>query len=243
MGVIFFNGKNSKDYGIEVETFPEYVVPKRMYDVTHVPGRNGDLVLDTGSYSNVTQSYSISFGREQMTYEDMAGKVARWLHNSIGYCKLEDSYNPHFYRLALYEEEVAFSNISNEGGKATISFNCKPQKFLKNGDRKQTFTKTGSIKNPTFEHSRPIVTVYGEKASTKNAAITIGTSTVTFGDGIDGYVTIDSEIQDVYKNEVNMNQSVTLSSGYPLLTPGVNSISFSNSGIKKVEVISKWWTV
>ena len=46
MGVIVFNGISSKDVGIEVETFPEYTIPEREYEAIHVPGRNGDVIID-----------------------------------------------------------------------------------------------------------------------------------------------------------------------------------------------------
>ena len=37
MGIVMFNGKSSKDVGIEVETFPTYDVPEKEFEVIHVP--------------------------------------------------------------------------------------------------------------------------------------------------------------------------------------------------------------
>ena len=50
MGVIIFNGIPSTNYGIHVEKPPVYATPERDYEVVHIPGRNGDLVIDNGSW-------------------------------------------------------------------------------------------------------------------------------------------------------------------------------------------------
>ena len=59
MGIITFNNISSKSVGLEVETFPDYVAPQKIYEVTHVPGRNGDLVRDTKTYE--TKEYIIIY--------------------------------------------------------------------------------------------------------------------------------------------------------------------------------------
>ena len=64
MGVIIFNGRSSKDRGIEVWSPPNYQVPQKDYDTIHIPGRDGDLLIDKESYKNVSRSYTVSFGQE-----------------------------------------------------------------------------------------------------------------------------------------------------------------------------------
>lgn len=136
MGELIFGGISSKEIGLEVEHFPDFEIPERDYTVTHVPGRNGDVIWDNGSYKNVSRKYDISIGRfgmdnHQETYEQMAVRVLNWLHQSSGYLRLEDSYEPSYYRLASYKENANLTNILAQGGKATITFDCKPQRFLK----------------------------------------------------------------------------------------------------------------
>lgn len=47
MGVITFNGIASDKLGIQVEHPPGYETPKKDYEIVHVPGRNGDVYIDT----------------------------------------------------------------------------------------------------------------------------------------------------------------------------------------------------
>lgn len=237
MGVIIYNGLSSKDFGIVVEHPPNYELPERNYDTYHVPGRNGDVIVDLGSYNNVDRSYEIAVGDLDKWFPEMAMKVSAWLHSGSGYARLEDSYEASHYRLASYHESVSIENILFHGGRATIHFNCKPQRFLKAGDKKRTFKKAGIIHNPTSFSSEPIITVYG----TGSGVLVIGGYTVTISD-IGSTVVINSELQDAYKGAENRNPYVTLSSNFPRLVPGDNRISFSG-GITSVEVIPKWWTL
>ena len=55
MGIVIFNGISSKDLHIQVQTEPDYDFPEKDYNVTHVPGRNGDIVIDQGSWQNVSR--------------------------------------------------------------------------------------------------------------------------------------------------------------------------------------------
>lgn len=237
MGVIIFNGLSSKDFDIEVELFPTYQTPRKDYDVVHIPGRNGDLYIDKGSYQNVDRKYEIAVGSFEKSYTEMANKLSEWLHSASGYSRLEDSYEPGYYRLAVYEEEMELSNIYNQGGRTYITFNCKPQRFLKLGDRPVKFTAVGNLRNPTRFNSLPIITIKG----TGEGVLRVGDYTVTIS-SIDSYLTVDSELQDAYKGAVNKNSSITLSSGFPILKPGLTEISYSG-GITEVEVIPKWWTL
>ena len=62
MGVITFNGIASDKLDIQVEHPPGYETPKKDYEIVHVPGRNGDVYIDKGSYQNVSRTYDIAMG-------------------------------------------------------------------------------------------------------------------------------------------------------------------------------------
>jgi phage-related protein len=147
MGVITFNGQSSSDYGILVEHPPGYHIPTRDYEYIHVPGRNGDLIIDKGSFQNGRRSYEIAFGDTTENYAEMASKVANWLHSASGYAELSDTYEgtvtignqtkPKYFRLASYVDEVDIENILFHAGRAEIEFNCKPQRYLTSGTYKE----------------------------------------------------------------------------------------------------------
>lgn len=237
MGFIIFNGISSKDYHIQVEHPPGYDTPERDYEVVHVPGRNGDVVIDKGSYQNKDRSYEIAIGSEDRFFPEMANDISEWLHSAVGYARLEDSYEPEYYRMAVYKEETEIENILFHAGRVTVKFNCKPQRFLKAGDTIVKFTSSGILKNPTRQIALPVITVYG----TSSGVLTIGEYIVSISNIRDSVV-INSEMQDAYSGLTNRNADITLTKGFPKLKKGETTISFSG-GITSVEVIPKWWTL
>ncbi len=237
MGIVIFNHVSSKDYGIQVEHPPEYQTPAKDYELIHIPGRNGDLVIDSGSYQNVNRSYQIAIGDERRDFTDMANIIAEWLHSASGYARLEDSYEPEYYRMAMFQSELSIENIMQHAGRVTVEFNCKPQRFLKSGEEILQLSSDTVLRNPTGFHSLPSIVVYGSgqgELGVNGQAITIT--------NINGFIVLDSDIQDAYKGSVNRNSDIILHNGFPRFIPGENNIAW-RGGITNVEVIPRWWTL
>jgi len=243
MGIVVFNGISSKDVGVEVETFPSYAIPEKEYDVVHVPGRNGDLIIDSGTYKNVKRSYAVSVAtHDKFTYSQVMNKVAEWLHSASGYARLEDSYDRDYYRMAYYNTAVSFENIFNQAGRGTIEFICKPQRFLKDGEIPVTFTSNGSIQNRTINPASPIIKVIKTQADSTGTLV-IGDIAISIAEGSGSPIIIDCELQDAYSGDVNKNSVITLTSGvFPKLYPGSNAIQI-NSAISSIEITPRWWTI
>jgi phage-related protein len=237
MGVIIFNDISSRDYDIQVEKLPDYETPEKDYDIIHVPGRNGDVIIDKGSYKNTRRRYQLSVGSLTKDFVSMANAISEWLHSASGYARLEDSYEPEYYRMAMYKDSGLIENLLGSAGRTSIAFNCKPQRFLKSGDESTVFSEAGTIFNPTGFKSFPTIIINGNGAG----VLRIGIYTVSVS-SIDTSVTINSDIQDAYNGMENRNSTITLNNGFPKLVPGENNISFSG-GITSVEVIPKWWTL
>lgn len=237
MGIIIFNGISSMDYGIQVETRPDYETPEKDYDVIHVPGKNGDVVVDMGSYRNVGRAYNIVIGSLEREFTPMANDISEWLHSTSGYARLEDSYEPDYYRLAIFKDSGVINNIYGRAGRTSISFDCKPQRFLKVGDQTINVQNGESLINPTGFQALPIITIKGSGSG----LLIIGDYSISIS-SIDSEIIINSEVQDVYKGLVNKNSSVSLANGFPKLIAGSNNVLFSG-GVTSVEVIPKWWTI
>lgn len=240
MGVIIFNEIPSTDYGIHVEKPPVYAIPERDYEVVHIPGRNGDLVIDNGSYKNVKRAYSISVGELDGNFTTLAAGVSEWLHSASGYARLEDTYEPDYYRMAYYVADAEMENLFHQAGKMAVEFNCKPARFLKVGEKPVAFSAAGSLNNPTFQKSFPKLAIAVSGAGT----ITLNDQTITIS-GISAATNmiIDSELQDIYQadTKTNLNSKVSFSNGlFPTLISGLNTISFTGS-ISSVEVTPRWW--
>lgn len=236
MGIVIFNGISSNDLHIQVQTEPDYDFPEKDYEVTHVPGRNGDIVIDQGSWQNVSRKYNLAMDAGKISYTEVASKLVQWLHSASGYARLEDSYEPDFYRMAMYKDSGSISNIYNKAGQIEIEFTCKPQRYFKSGEIADIFTTSTEYRNPTDFPAKPLIKIHGSGSGT----VKIGSYTVTINDILDGMV-VDSEQQDTYKDQTNCNFKVSITE-YPKLIAGNNAISISG-GVTSIEIIPRWWTL
>lgn len=260
MGIIVYNGEPSTNYYLHVEHPPVYTFAERNYEVTHVPGRNGDLVFDQGSYNNVDTSYEVSVGSLDKFLPDLARGVSEWLHAPTGYARLEDSYTPQFYRLGMYTESASFTNELMHAGRSTITFNCKPQRFLKDGEKEIELPiaygreASATIINPTNFTAIPEI-IFGSNAiSDWNVYITItnalGTVRYHFQGAVSrsGDICIDGELMQCYMlGGGNYNTRLTLTDGvFAKFPPGETTVKIAYLGdapIQRAKVIPRWWTL
>ena len=199
---------------------------------TAIPGRNGDLLLSNRRYGNVSLTYHIGI---QRGFADKYGAFMNFLLQEPGYHRLEDSYHPEHYRVAVMDAEVSPKvGAYNVSGSFDLTFSCKPQQYLKSGERRQILTGSGTVYNPTLFDARPLLRIYG------TGQVIIGDVTVTVTE-CDEYTDIDCELEDAYKDSVNKNGCLILSGGeFPVLQPGTTGIIFG-AGVTKIELIPRWW--
>lgn len=57
MSIIMWAGKSSLDVNVVVERYPNQPGPSRRFEAIQIPGRNGDLFIDSGAYDNYIQEY------------------------------------------------------------------------------------------------------------------------------------------------------------------------------------------
>ena len=160
-GTITFNGTSSEDFGLIVEKLPPSVHASRRGDLITIPGRNGVIVREDGSYDTYQQEYQISFSQAAQNRDPyaVARDIAVWLLGSPGFCRLEDGFEPEHFRLARYSGAFDVDTVLMEYGKATLTFDVQPQRYLKSGETPLTFTggSTTSITNPTQFEARPLL--------------------------------------------------------------------------------------
>lgn len=233
--MIWWGGVCSEDVGVVVERFPSQNGPARRLETIQIPGRNGDLIIDSGAYDNYTQEYEVYFHAGVDQTPQAARDVRAWLASSVSYQRLEDSYDPDCFRMAYYAGPAEIENIMNEFGRMVISFICKPQRFLRIGEQVLSCTAGGSLFNPGLP-SLPLIKVSGSGAG----YLYIGAYTVQIL-SLDGYVMLDSDTQNAYKDTLNKNSTISAPE-FPVLQPGENTISW-DGGITSVEITPRWWTV
>lgn len=235
MSVIVWAGVRSDTCGVVVERYPNQSGPARRFEVIQIPGRNGSLYIDSGAFDNYTQDYEVYFNANKEKTPSGARAVRSWLQSPIGYQRLEDSYDPEFFRVAYYAGPSTIENVMNLFGRATISFYCKPQRWRKDGEVASVFLTPGAIYNDLFP-ALPLIKVIGNGTG----ILSVGGVTIRISE-IDEYVVIDCDLQDAYKGTQNKNNTISLDS-FPVLNTGENMIGWSG-GIESVEITPRWWTV
>lgn len=233
---LVWNGISSLDLGLVIQSPPAYQYPEKDVTSTHIPGRNGDVITDNGSYKNITRTYSLGVGFKPGTdFISNSQDIVKWLTSDRGYRRLEDDYDPTAYRLAKYSSGGSFTNICDGAISFSVDFDCKPQRFLKSGENILSFTSNEfSLENPSQFSSLPEITLEGLKPdisseillSLENNGETI--SDVTFKDIDTPSITIDSENQEVYyqtqdlASKININGKV-----FPKFPKGSTKVTIS----------------
>lgn len=234
MHYFVLDNEKSRSYGLYLTGSGAFNAPERAVETLEVPGRNGNLIIDQGHFKNVIQSYKAFVPKD---FPANAAAIRAWLLSKPGYRRLEDTYNPEYYRLARYAGSLNFDvRALCRGAETELLFDCKPQRFLKSGETAVSVSSGSSIYNPTRFDALPIITVKGSGYGT----VSIGNTFVLIS-SIDTFVTIDCEMQDAYKNSENKNGTIHLSE-FPKLSPGASAVSFSG-GISEVLITPRWWTL
>lgn len=142
---ITFNGTLSDDLGVIVERIPNPQIAARRGTTEVVPGRNGVLLQDDGSYATTNATYEMHISAEGGKLYKRAREAAAWLLSKPGFLRLEDSYEPDVFRLARYNGGVDITSYFLNHGRFLASFECQPQRFLKSGE--MVFTLDGGSDN------------------------------------------------------------------------------------------------
>ena len=158
MGMIFkgltFGGINSLDYGIFITGEAVYNAPERSVTSIEIEGRNGDLLIDNGRFLNIEVSYPAGcFAESQQDFKEKIELFRNAIVSQISYQRLTDDYNPDEYRLAVYKSGLDVNvAVLHQGGEFTLTFDCKPQRFLTSGETERSIpewsdmhTDSGSI--------------------------------------------------------------------------------------------------
>lgn len=233
MNYLIFAGQSSLDHRMAVEHCPSYPAGQRSVTKATIPGRNGDEVQDDGTYANVVQPYEIWFnGQPFGGFNAGAARVANWLLGPKGYQRLEDSYDPETYRMALYAGPMDITNWMLRRGRATLEFDCKPERWLKSGQIPVTIT-SGEVLYNAWRETKPLLYVTG------NGTLNIGTKSITIS-GTSGEVTIDCDVKDAWQGINNLNGNIEVANrDWPTLPPGETTVTYT--GLTSVKIVPRWW--
>ena len=138
-------------YKLSPINFPS---PARDIKMVPVAGKNGFVVYDTGAYKNVEITAELVI-EPQKHYEDILSQyddIRDAIMTQKGYQRLEDSLYPNEYRLAI-ATDCMLSEVDAALGKATITFDAMPQRFLKSGELPVAFTDSSKSQQTIYQYS------------------------------------------------------------------------------------------
>lgn len=161
---LIFDGVNTSDYGIVISGEGTYNAPKREVDMFSIPGRNGNFALDKGRFENIEVTYPAANHEpnDLSTFRSNMDDLRNALASRIGYKRLEDTFHPDEYRMAMFKDGLEANMVGQAmASQFDIVFDCKPQRFLKSGGTEQTIANGGTITNPTLFESSPLLEVEG----------------------------------------------------------------------------------
>lgn len=197
-GAIFkgftFDNESSKNYGVYITGEPVYNAPERDVEVVAIPGRNGAFVKDNGRFENITVSYPAGmFGDEQTDFAEGIRDLRNFLASRKGYCRLSDDYNAGEYREAVYKSGLDVSpEAMGRAGQFNLTFECKPQRFLKSGETPVSVTSGDTLTNPTLFDAKPLIRF---NSSGADGSISIGDRNIGVLSAALGIANLDLSVQ------------------------------------------------
>lgn len=169
--IILFNGRSSTDFEMIVTEYPVLSRGVRRGDAYQIAGRNGTQIREDDTFENYTMTYKVAFPEDRGP-SVTTSEIARWLLGSSGFCRLEDTFEPDFYRLARYAGPLNVSQLLDKCGETPLAFDCQPERYLKTGEKAVTLFEnvdlvhdshgvSTTIHNPTAFDAAPLIRFTG----------------------------------------------------------------------------------
>lgn len=246
----WFDGESAAAHGLAASGSGTFNAAERDVETVAIPGRNGDLIIDNGRYKNISVAYPVSICSD---FAANAERCRAWLGSKTGYHRLEDDWDPDHYRLGRFQGPLEFSpGFLNRTAEGTVTFDCKPQRFLKTGEFPMTVTEGMTLVNPTRFAAKPLIRVEGSGTVLLYLNKDYIGIAVQFPDWTN-HVYFDCEALDAYyvkesgaRGDANSCVSITgTNKGLPELRPGASEIIMITSlgEISQVQITPRWWTL
>lgn len=242
---VVFNGKDLREFLVYTSGDQTFSAPQHMYDTITIPGRNGDFKRDLGRYSNIEVQYSAWIASD---FRNNMQALRSYLLSAEGYCRLEDTYDPDHYRLGTFEGPLDVKGYyGSTFGSFTLKFNCKPERWRKDGDNLYTLYNNAVFYNDTDFIPRPLLIIIPNSSS---ISIIVGNKEGNFqitGTGLTSGSTyyIDTDLMQCYKGSISKTNYANSSFDFTdrqrwfKLIPGENTIGYS--GVKSLQIKPRWY--
>ena len=264
-----FGTVNSADFGIYIGGEGTFNAPERRGEMITIPGKNGALFLDEGAFENIELTYpAFNYEEDLETFRTKLAGLRNALCSQIGYQRLTDTFHPDEYRLAVFKSGLDVSPIKyNTASEFNIVFDCKPQRFLIDGDEPYSFIISwdgltdengeqlqteadedifggiglgNNIVNPTPFEAKPLLMITG------SGNVSIGSQIISVMD-ISNSTTIyiDCETMEIYTLEgvvaTSASSHVSFNGNdFPVIPVGSSGVTYTT---QRIEIIPRWWRI
>ena len=225
-----FNGINSLNMGVEISAFPPITKPERKVQTLDIPGRSGTLHIDDGTYSSYTLEIECivdPFSKNKQKID----KILNWLD---GKGDLIISTEPDKVYTAYVIQSIPLTNVIGVFPQFLVTFEVQPLKKSVNFRNEIVkITKKTMINNVGTVDSTPTITIYGSG----NVILKINDEEFSIRN-VDQYITINSELLEVYKDDINQNNKYN-NFDFPKFKIGENTIGFKGN-VQKIVIVPNW---
>lgn len=215
MNNISWNETTFISKGVVIENIPTITKPKKRITTYTIPGRNGVLNVDEGTYEPISLTLNCHFQDGNANILELNN----WLD---GFGKL--SLDGIKYYEGIINNNIPYEQITNFK-KFQINFQLNPiqKKFEATTEDIDVSQATNTIEVLSTTKTAPIIELEG----TGQLIIRINETTFTL-DNTDGVYTLDSGAMEIIHN--NQSASNIMSGDFPMLKPGENEIFISGDG-------------
>lgn len=215
MPYFIFNNIKSTDLGIIIKEMPPITKSEKDIDIIDVSGRNGNLHIDNGTYKS--KRYKITC----IMMDDTKINQIKSLLDGAGI--LELSSEPNIEYKAIVLNQIDFSKYLKYLKEFSITFELDPIAYSKT-----LISQTFSNQNNSFNvggtyNVSPILTIDG------TGIIVLNNKKIEV---LESGITIDCELMNCTKNNLNKNDKVNLDE-FPTLLVGNNNLTLE-TGINSV---------
>lgn len=224
-----FKGIDSRSMGVIVTAMPPTVRPDKRVTAVTIAGKNGTLHMDEGVYDSYIRTMECAISKRKKIDE-----IAAWL---CGSGEIIFSTEPDKVYKVMIANKVEIAQMMRHFQKFMVTMDTQPFKYSTNAIISHAddlvLTAPTTLNNRGTVYSQPTITVYG----TGNITLTIN-GTAYGLTSVDSYITIDSEMMEVYKGTANANNKYS-AMDFPRFEVGINTISWTGT-VSKVEINPKW---
>lgn len=236
-----YGGRCSSEFGIKIKNWNYLNIPERNIEEIEIPGKNGSLFIDQGTYKNRIIDIECYIDMRGKDKTRMASELTKWLLQDCQYKTLVFSDNDDYSYDAICINKIDFSELITDYFEFIISFSAKPFINKTNASQEITISDANGINfyNDSVVEAEPIWEIETNMEG-KTSYLIINNKRYQLYNHKLCTMKIDCELMNITKNpntvfETNYNEVLT-NAEFPNLEVGDNKIMWEGN-IKQIKLI------